>query len=44
MVDAMMVKSAYIQGIVSTVGVRVDDIIRLDFTGDDGRQRALPLA
>jgi len=44
MVDAMMVKSARIQDIVSTVGVRVDDAIRLDFTEGDWHQRAHPRA
>jgi len=39
LIDALMVKPAHIKGVVRTVGISVNDAVRLDFTGDNGHQR-----
>jgi len=39
MIDAFMLETAHIKGIVRALGIRVDNAVRLDFSGDNGHQR-----
>jgi len=39
MTDAFMLEAAHVKGVVGTVGIGVNDAVRLDFAGNNGHQR-----